>query len=422
MNPGNISIEKSTAQLQQKINRLSRLVELSLLLNSTLDPRQVVQNIIAIGTEILDCEAVSILQYDQQQSALIFLAASGSDTDKLREIPVPLENSLAGTIYRQNRTLIINNVESDPRHFSGVAKHVDFVTHSLVGVPMRIGNQVTGVLEALNKRSGAFNEEDAKVASIIASQAAVAIRNAQMMQALQRAYDELSRQDKLKTQFMAVASHELRTPLGIILGYASFLKEQARGELSTHAEKVLNSAIHLRSLVESMTNMNMLQLGIAELQCHPVAIQQIIRSVIKEIESTAETKGLQLTVELPHKKILVHGDAGKLELALLNILNNAIRFTPQGGSVTIKLTQQKDNLTIIVRDTGIGIDPSDLEHIFMEFYQVEDHLTRRYGGLGLGLSIARGLITLHGGQIWAESNGRGTGTTFKITLPVLKKS
>ncbi|RPI20981.1 MAG: GAF domain-containing sensor histidine kinase [Chloroflexota bacterium] len=234
---------------RRMVNRLARLVENSLTLNSTLDPGRLLLYIIDTAGQLLECEAVSVLLFDEETRQLRFAASTGSDPEKLAQIPVPLDCSIAGTIFTGNKPLLIHDVEADPRHYAPVGRYVQFQTRSLVGVPMRIRDRTMGVLEALNKRSGRFNSEDAHILSIIASQAAVAIHNARMVQALQNAYAEISRVDQLKSNFLSLASHELRTPLGIILGYATFLRDEAQGALSEHAQHLLNSALHMLSVL-----------------------------------------------------------------------------------------------------------------------------------------------------------------------------
>lgn len=403
--------------LNLSVMQLTRLVEISIQLNSTLDPDQLLQFIIQSAAEMLDCEATSILLYDDQRGELFFATATGSDAKQLTRIPVPLDGSIAGTIFRENRPMILNNVKEDPRHYAQVGQQVNFKPQSLLGVPMRIKMRVTGVLEALNKRAGPFTPADARLLSIIASQAAVAIHNARLMQTIQKAFDELKQVDKLKSDFMSIASHELRTPLGIILGYATLLKEDAQGELSDHAATVVNSALKLRSLVEAMTNMNLMEMGAAKLDINPLPIQRVIQSACDEILETATAKGHTLVRDLPDQPLMVNGDAEKLTLVFVNLLNNAVRFTPQNGTITVSASLQHNEVVTEVRDTGIGIPNDELKKIFKEFYQIEDHMTRREGGLGLGLSIAQGLVKLHQGRLWAESPGAGKGATFKVVLP-----
>lgn len=405
-----------TPDAQQRIRQLSRLVEISVILNSTLDLDPLLGFIIQCAAEVLECEATSILLYDEKRGELVFTAASGTDPVRLAQIPVPLDGSIAGTIFCENRPLVINDVASDPRHYNQVGKQIEFRPRSLLGVPMRIQDRSTGVLEALNKRCGDFTPDDIAILSVIASQAAVAIHNARLVQALRKAYEEVSRLDKLKGDFMAIASHELRTPLGVILGYATFLKEEAQGDLSDHATAVLNSALRMRTLVEDMTNMNLLQIGAAKFDVKILAIQSIVQAACTEVSATAEAKGQKLSVSLPQEEIPIQADAAKLERVFINLLNNAIRFTPAGGAISVSIYEIHREVWVEIKDTGIGIPPAELENIFKEFYQVEDHMRRHYGGLGLGLAIARGLVELHKGRIWAESEGEGKGATLKVAL------
>jgi signal transduction histidine kinase len=398
------------------LSQLARIVEVSLTLNSTLDPEQLLQYIIKTATELLDCEAASILLYDEKRGELFFATAANA-AKQLANIPVPLEGSIAGTIFLENRPLIINNVQQDPRHYAPVGEQINFQPRTLLGVPMRIRNRVTGVLEALNKRSGEFSSADTDLLSIIASQAAIAIQNARLIQALQKAYDELSRVDKLKSDFISIASHELRTPLGVLLGYATFLQEESQGQASEMASKVLNSALKLRELVEAMTNLNLIQVGSTRIEFKPVPIQQVILAAVKEIQIAAEAKNQKLSFSLPEKALIVQADPEKLKLVFINLLNNAVRFTQPEGEIWVGVKPMHNEAWVEVRDTGVGIPPEELENIFKEFYQVEDHMTRRVGGLGLGLSIARGIVKLHNGRIWAESKGQGQGATFKVALP-----
>ncbi len=396
---------------------LSRLVQISVTLNSTLELGPLLQFLLATAAELLDCEKASILLYNEKRGDLSFMSATGADAEQLAEIPVPLEGSLAGAIYRTGETLIINDVAKDPRHFGGVGAKTGFQTRSLLGVPMRRREQTTGVLEALNKRTGDFTDADARVLAVVASQAAVAIHNAQLVQELRRAHAELSRVDKMKTNFMHLASHELRTPLAIITSYAEFLRQDAQGTLSEHAGRVLEAAQRQRAIIESMTNMNLLQQGAIELKLEPMSLQKAVRSAYEEVRAIAEAKGQRVELVLPGETVEVKGDPGRLPLVFINVLDNAIRFTPSGGSIEISIHTQGNEAAVVVRDTGAGIPAGELTNIFKDFYQVEDHMTRRHGGLGLGLAIARGIVNLHGGRIWAESAGPNQGATIQVVLP-----
>ncbi|MFH2103582.1 MAG: GAF domain-containing sensor histidine kinase [Chloroflexota bacterium] len=410
-------------ELRHMAEQLARLIEVSITLNSTLNLDELLQFIITTAAEILDCESVSILLYDEKRAGLFFAAATGSDSKRLAEIPVPLEGSLAGEIFLEDKILNLANVRSDPRHYAMVSKHVAFEVDNLLGVPMRIKKRPTGVLEALNKRGGTFDESDADILSVIASQAAVAIENARLLSALQNAYNELHAVDQVKTNFLALASHELRTPLGVIIGYASFLKEESPGELSDHAKQVLNAAMQMRVLVDAMTNLNMLRSKEMVMHRLVVPIQGILHSAYNEVRKVAEAKSQQVILNIPEDPIPVKCDPDKLTSAFVNLLDNAVRFTPERGTITIgAMTQPGGAIMAWVQDNGIGIPKNELTRIFSGFYQLEPHMTRKHGGMGIGLSIAKGLVESHGGKIWAESPGHGQGATFKILLPILSTS
>ena len=405
-------------ELRDMVMRLSRLVEISVTLNSTLELDRLLQFITDTAAELLDSEGASILLVDEKTQDLYFAAAKGADPERLAQIPVPLDSSLAGTIVREDRPLIINEVAKDPRHFRAVGEQIELRTRSLIGVPMRIHDSVIGVLEAVNKREGMYDESDQSTLSIVASLAAVAINNARLLEALQRAYDELGKLDRLKSEFISIASHELRTPLALILGYASILQEDAGEASSEHVGAVLNSAMRMRSLIEDMTNLNLLRIGSSEMNFELQPLQSVVRAAAEEVRGTIQAKGQHLYVDLTEEPMELRVDGPKLSMAITNLLNNAMRFTPSGGDIRLSLGRHGEEAWFRVRDTGMGIPEDELERIFHAFYQVEDHLRRRHEGMGLGLAIVRGVASAHQGRAWAESEGTGKGATFTVALPM----
>src|SRR5258708_1068730 len=234
--------------------------------------------------------------------------------------------------------------------------------------------------------------------SILASQSAYAIQNSQQAEALKQAYNELNKVDKIKNDFIAIASHELRTPLGVILGYASFLKDEAEGEASEHASAVLNSVLHLRNLIEDLTNLRYLQLGRADLIRDDVPILALLEAAQHDVQSLIEAKGQSFIVERHDEQAVVHVDRLKIGMAFTNILNNAIKFTANKGAIVVTTERRPHEIIVGIADTGVGIIPQQLEKNFEEFFHSEDHMTRRHNGMGIGLSIARGMVEAHGGR------------------------
>ena len=419
-----MSTRSKTGQLKplegnQKL--LLRLVELSVKLNSTLDLDELLQLITATATELLNCEAASILLYDEKNPRLFFAAATGSDPEKLAEIPVPIDNSLAGTIFRTNQPMILNHAEQDPRHYSLVSDHIKFKIKSLLGVPMPIKDRTMGVLEAVNKRKGEFTESDVAILSVTAAHAAIAINNARLLRSTKQALEKVKVTNQIKSNFLALASHELRTPLGIIIGYATFLQQESTGESSDHADQVLSAAAQMRSLLDQMSNLTLLQADEMEMRPIKISIQDVLHFAMDEIKYSAARRDVQLVLAFQEDPIFVHVDAEKTARALVNLLDNAIRFSPEGSEIVIGAASAAKEVIIMVQDHGIGIAHDKLQKIFEEFYQIEPPNTRHYGGLGIGLTIAKGLIEAQGGRIWAESKGPGQGSTFKVALRVTQK-
>jgi len=403
--------------LEGRQNQLLRLVELSLILNSTLDLNKLLQQITETATELLDCEASSILLYDEKNPRLYFAAATGSDPAELAKIPVPIEGSLAGTIFRTNQPMILNDVEQDPRHYSLVSDKVKFKTRTLLGVPMPIKDRIMGVLEAINKRDGEFTERDIAILSVTAAHAAIAINNARLLHATRQALKQVQQANEVKNNFLALASHELRTPLGIIMGYSQFLKEDTKDAASELAGQVLTAARQMRSILDEMSNLTMLKADTMTLKPQRVPMQDVLTFACEGIKEIASTRDQGLVFAFPEEPFYVDVDIDKTSLAFINLLNNAIRFSPQGRTITVGAITQGNDVLAWVQDQGIGIPADKLEKIFEEFYQIEPPNTRHYGGLGIGLPIARGIIEAQDGKIWAESEGLGTGATFKVKLP-----
>ncbi len=415
--PLNQSIE--IQRLTKTVERLERVVTIGQMLNSTLDLAQLLETIIQTAADLLGTQAASILLMDERTGELFFAASTGSSREELREIKVPLEGSIAGAIYRTGEPIIVGDVSGDARHYTGVDQSISFHTRSLLGVPLQVRSRCIGVLEALNKLDGEqFEESDVHTLLAMASHAAIAIENARLVANLREANRRLSDLDRLKTNFISIASHELRTPLMIVQGFASFLREQASGEMTSDLDMVLRGASKLQAIIDQMTNLNYLEAGLSELKRENLVVQNLVEDLAQEWGPLAAAKQQTLTLNVPPTPIFVHADRSKIDLALSNVMNNAVKFTPENGHIALQVISHTGRVEIAVVDDGVGIPKEELGRVFERFYQVEDHLTRHYGGLGLGLAIAKEVIEQHGGRIWAES-GDGQGSRFRITLPTV---
>ena len=405
----------STASLISH-GKLARMVEISRVLNSKSDIDDLLTYIIREAASLTESEAASILLLDRKTRQLRFKAASQMQPEMI-DMPVPLDNSIAGAIITSNRPLIIDDVGRDPRWNPDVSQAIEFRTRSILGVPMHDMERPMGVLEALNKNEGSFTYEDVETLAILADLAGVAVERARLIEELRHANTELNELDQTKSSFIALASHELRTPLSVILGYVSFLRDEATSETAEQLDYVMTAAVRLRSLIQDMLNFQYTAAGENKLQLKQVECVDMMRDIVDSRDETAIAKQQKITVRLPSTKIPVFVDKGMIEVVINNLLSNAIKFTPQGGNIEITMGRQADEVWIVVSDDGIGIPSDKLERIFTRFYQVEDHMRRHYEGMGLGLAIAKELVELHHGRIWVE-NKKPKGSRFFVALPL----
>ncbi len=395
---------------------LARMVEISRVLNSTINLDELLNYIISEAADLTQTEAASILLLDPRTRKLHFKASSNEIPAQMADMPVSLENSIAGAILLSNRPLIVPDVSQDPRWNKKVDKVIEFRTNAILGVPMRnFDQEPVGVLEAINKLDGLeFSDKDVETLSILADLAGVAVEKARLFAELQQANAELSELDQLKTDFIAIASHELRTPLSVILGYVSFLREEASPAIAEQFDSVLQAAIHLRSLIQDMLNLRYVDAGETAIDLEQIDCVQLLREMEVDKDETAVAKSQLIQINMPDSPLFVLADRAMVEVIINNLLNNAIKFTPQGGEIDITLQRQGQEIWFTIQDTGIGIPGDQLVRIFSRFYQVESPLRRHHEGMGLGLSIAKELVQLHNGRIWAETLPQGSKFTLAL--------
>jgi signal transduction histidine kinase len=397
--------------------RLARMVEVSRELSSTTDLDTLLKLIISEAANLTNAEAASILLLDRHTRELRFKATSGDMSPEMADTPVPLNNSIAGAVLQSNEPMIINDVSRDPRWHSQVDQAINFRTGSILGVPMHDEARPVGVLESINKQDGPFTDEDVNILGILADLAGVAVERARLIEELRRANQQLAELDRLKSDFIALASHELRTPLSIILGYVSFLRDEAGPEMAKQLDSVLRAAVRLRSLMQDMFNLKYVDAGEATLNAAHIDMVELVRGLVAQRDETAFAKQQTINLQLPASHLPVLADRGMIEVVITNLVNNAIKFTGEGGRIDVTLEQRDREVWLCVSDTGIGIPEDQLERIFNRFYQVEPHLRRHYEGMGLGLAIAKELVELHQGRIWAKSRV-SEGSHFFVALPL----
>jgi signal transduction histidine kinase len=402
-----------------KVRKLERIVEISRQLSATHDLATLLQAIVDIASELTESAGASILLYDHASGELRFEALPGFQDQDLKGMSVPLDSSIAGWIFTHTRPMVLQDATKDPRIYREIDKSTEFQTTSLLGVPLMVNQQPIGVIEAVNKRDmGHYTEDDLAVLETLAGQAAVAIENVRLLKKLQDANAELLRLDRMKSDFIAIASHELRTPLGLILGHSTFLKETSNAEQQEQLDVIIRSAMRLKEIIEDMAIIAHDDEGKSRVRREKFSINELIFEIANKYEKTAEKQGITFEYDIPKgRDIEIVGDREKISLALINLVENALTFTDTGGQIGVKAELDDGYVKVLVVDTGIGIPTEEQERIFDRFYQIESHLTRKHGGMGLGLSIAKAMVEMHNGQIWCESN-EGMGSLFCFMLPV----
>jgi len=397
-----------------------RLLEVVRGLTTSPDLDSFLQSIINEASELTDSELGSILEYDETAEELRFLSVQWFDRDVLRPMGVPLDGSAAGWVFRKAQPLIIQDAKADKRHFKVVDRATSHETRSLVAVPLMVRGNVIGVLEALNKKDHAhYTEEDLAILETLGALAAQAMQNAALERKVRVARIELAELERLKSDFIAIASHELRTPLGLILGHSTFLRELVGSEHIAQLDIIIRNATKLKEQVEKLSDIDNVQNGVARVRSNKVSLAKIIEDTILIFQDEANTRNITLASEMKNFPFFIDADGAKLGIVLGNLVKNALQFTDAGGRILIKVEEDSGYMKVSVSDTGIGIPAKDLPRVFERFFQVEDHLTRKYGGMGLGLSVAKSMIELHNGRIWAESEV-GKGSTFTFLLPIEK--
>jgi signal transduction histidine kinase/ActR/RegA family two-component response regulator len=286
---------------------------------------------------------------------------------------------------------------------------------SYLAVPVKgVNGNVLGGLFFGHSRCGIFTEQHARLAEGIAAWAAVALENA-------RLYVEARDANRMKDEFLAVLSHELRTPLNAIVGYSRLLRggvlsgEKAQRGLDT----LERNATWLTQIVEDVLDVSRIVAGKIRLDVQPVELTLVLDNAVATVQPAADAKNIRLQALMDPRVGPVSGDPDRLQQVVWNLLANAVKFTPKGGRVQVRLERVNSHLEIIVSDTGIGIRPEFLPHVFERFRQGEGGTTRSTGGLGLGLAIVRHIVEMHGGTVHAASPGEGQGATFTVRLPLM---
>jgi signal transduction histidine kinase/CheY-like chemotaxis protein len=294
---------------------------------------------------------------------------------------------------------------------------------SYLAVPLVGFNDHFGLLFVGSTLSDLYTEEHLKLLSIVASQLAAFFSKLHLVEGLRARSVELEAANRAKDDFLATLSHELRTPLNPIVGWSSLLQTGTldNSTIARGLEVIHRNAKLQARLIDDILDMSRIVSGKVRLDFGPVDLLTVIDFALESVRLMADAKKIQISVISNEPVGKVQGDSGRLQQVVWNLLSNAIKFSPREGKIELRLEGQGSHVRVRVIDTGVGIPLEFLPYVFDRFRQADNSTSRKFGGLGLGLSLVRHMVELHGGRVWADSAGEGKGATFTVDLPLMGK-
>jgi PAS domain S-box-containing protein len=410
------NISREQTEVLERLNDVGRLVA------SSLDREAIVQKVTDVATELTTAQFGAFFyntrRPDSGESYMLY-TLSGVPKEAFANFPQPRATAVFAPTFHGDGTVRSDDVTQDPRYGKSAPYHGMPAGHlpvrSYLAVPVKgVSGEVLGGLFFGHADVGVFTSHHQQLAEGVAAWASVALENS-------RLYVEASEASRMKDEFLALLSHELRTPLSAIVGYVRLLRgglitgEQAAQGLET----VDRNAKWLSQIIEDVLDVSRIVSGKLRLDVQPVELPLTINNAIATVKPAADAKGVRIQTVIDPLVGPVSGDPDRLQQVVWNLLTNAVKFTPKEGRVQVRLQRVNSHVEIVVSDTGAGIRADFLPYVFERFRQADSGITRKSGGLGLGLAIVRHIVEMHGGTVDAASDGEGNGSTFRISLPLM---
>lgn len=403
---------RSEAELAaETVRRLESITDTAL---STLALDDLLSEMLTRIQDMLGADAAAIMLVTEDGQHLAGRIAIGLEEEA--RVRVPMGRGIAGRIAVSRKPLIVDDLSKAEVVSSILIENV----RSLVGAPLMIEDRVIGVIHVDTLESHSFTQEDVNLLQLAADRVALSIERAQLYEREQQARLEAESANRMKDDFLATISHELRSPLNSILGWVTLLRE---GSLSSDAtaralQTMERSARTQNRIIGDLLDVSRIINGQLRLNVRTLELPAIVEAGVESMRPAADAKGILLKMSVEPRVGAIAGDSDRLQQIVWNLVSNAIKFTPKGGVVDVRLERIGGHIELSVSDTGAGISPEFLPFVFDRFRQADSSSTRKQGGLGLGLAIVRHLAELHGGTIHAESEGAGRGAAFVVKIPV----
>ncbi len=422
-------VQQLAAELRRLENERDTLLEVARALVTTSEIDQMLPTILEHLITILEpADSGSLLLYDQESGELFYVAAVGLDFEPLKLLRLRPAEGMAGECFISNRSSLyrtaedvnraMSNVQPEKRELCRRAMRGLEQPQSAVCAPLIVGDETLGVLSLYNLRKpGSFEANDLTFVEALANLIALAIHTAELT-SRQEGLRALEEANRFKSEVIASLAHDMRTPLASIKGYSTaLLMEGANFDPQSQREflEIIDDECdHLTSIIHEMLESSLIEGGQLQLDLQPVILPRLVNAMVEEFKHRSRQH--HILVDFPWRFPIVDADPYRIQQVLRNLLDNAIKYSAEGTLITIRGIAHPEEVEISVADQGIGISPEDLNRLFEKFFRVNLASGKYVPGTGLGLPIARAIVEMHGGRIWAESQV-GQGTTLYFTLP-----
>lgn len=412
-------------EAQRDRARIGRLQALAASFSAARTTTEVADVAMTDGAEAAGAQRglVGVLADGDAALEVILMRGSVETVERWRKLPMTMSAPLTDAV-KSGEPAFYATPDDVARRFPHLADSRAAGDSALAVLPLTASGRTFGAIGLVYDDCQAFAESDRTQTLAIARLCAQAMDRAFLFELAQGERLRAEEANRTKDEFLAVVSHELRTPLNAMLGWTRMLRS-GRLEPERHAralETIERNAVAQTQLIEDLLDITRIVTGKLRLKVDQVDLERIVDAAIETVGPASEARDVRIERRLEPLEHQVTGDAERLQQIVWNLLSNAVKFTPRGGSVVVRVHGDATSTAIEVADTGVGIKPEFLPHVFERFRQADGGTTRSYGGLGLGLAIVKHLVELHGGTITVESEGAGKGTVFRVRLPLVARA
>lgn len=414
-------------EMAQRNRELSTLNSISEEISKSLEIDKIIISAFTKTVEIMGADTGLVLLLDEIQEFLRPVAYHGEQPETILKVLTNLntQRGLIRSAVDFRETYVIENVDKDEMPdpvFKDFAHSLGL--RSLLITTLQSKNRGLGLLLIAYRQKHKFQTNEIQSISAIGRQVGVAMENARLVGSLQEALQELREANRLKDEFLATLSHELRTPLTSIRGWTELLIDRSDLDEETrlNLKAILNNADSLQQLINDLLELSRIENRVLKLELEQTDINLVVISAVQTVKQVADTRRVKIEQDLALDLPEISADSNRLQQVFWNLLSNSIKFSKTNGYVRITTRYDDDWIEVKVEDNGIGIDPNFLPLVFERFRQGDSSSTRRYGGLGIGLSLVKSLVEVHGGEVKAESPGKDQGSTFVVRLPIPQRN